>query len=116
MRKITLYSALSLDGYVSRPDGNIDWLNSFPNPENQDFGYAAFIQTIDTTLMGNKTYQQVLSFDVPFPYPDKKNYVFTRRKDYKDTEFVEFVSEDPAGFVYDLKRRDGGGIWCIGGG
>lgn len=116
MRKITLFSALSLDGHVARVDGNIDWLTSFPNPENLDFGYAEFIRTVDTTLMGNKTYQQVISFDIPFPYADKKNFVFTRSKDYADTEFVQFVSGDPAGFVHDLKQGAGGDIWCIGGG
>lgn len=111
-----MFSALSLDGYVARADGNIDWLTSFPNPEKLDFGYGAFIKTIDVTLMGNKTYQQVISFDIPFPYADKKNFVFTRRKDQVNTEFVEFVSEDPAGFVHDLKQGAGGDIWCIGGG
>jgi len=111
-----LFSALSLDGYVARPDGNIDWLTSFPNPEKLDYGYAAFIGTVDTTLMGNKTYQLILSFDMPFPYRGKKNFVFTRQKDRTDTEFVEFVSEDPAGFIHDLKQGAGGDIWCIGGG
>jgi dihydrofolate reductase len=68
--------------------------------------------------MGNKTYQLVMSFDIPFPYPDKRNFVFTRKKEQADTEFVQFVSEDPAGFVRDLKQatEDGGGIWLIGGG
>jgi len=116
MRKIILFSALSLDGYVARVDGNIDWLTSFPNPEKLDYGYDAFIRDVDTTLMGNKTYQQVISFDIPFPYTGKKNFVFTRRNDQADTEFVQFVSKDPAAFVYDLKRADGGNIWCIGGG
>lgn len=116
MRKITLFSAMSLDGYVARPDGNIDWLIGFPNPEKLDYGYADFLAGIDTTLMGNKTYQQILTFDMPFPYPDKKNYVFTRSDGYADTTFVQFVSQDIAGFVYNLKRQPGGNIWLIGGG
>jgi len=116
MRKITLYSAMSLDGYVARPDGNIDWLTGFPNPLNLDFGYAEFLAGIDTTLMGNKTYTQVLGFDMPFPYQDKKNFVFTRTAGHPTAEFVEFVSGDIAGFVRDLKQQTGGDIWLIGGG
>jgi dihydrofolate reductase len=105
-----------MDGFIARPDGNIDWLNNFPNPENLDFGYSEFIQSVDTTLMGNTTYQLVMSFDMPFPYPDKKNYVFTRWKKHADTEFVQFVSEDPAAFVRKLQGQPGGDIWLIGGG
>ena len=116
MRKITLYSAMSLDGYIARPDGNIDWLNNYPNPENLDYGYTQFIGGIDTTLMGNKTYQLVLSFDIPWPYPDKTNYVFTRSSAHTDTEYVRFISGDIVAFVKSLQQQPGGSIWLIGGG
>lgn len=112
MRKITLYSAISLDGFVARPDGNIDWLNNFPNPEENDFGYAAFIAGVDITIWGNKTYKQIMGMNVPFPYPDKKNYIFTRTPGLAPTEYVTFVSGDIAGFVRELE----GHIWLVGGG
>lgn len=107
---------MSLDGYVAKPDGNIDWLTGFPNPRNLDFGYAEFLAGIDTTLMGHKTYTQVLGFDLPFPYSDKKNYVFTRTDSRPPAEFVNFVSGDIPGFVLELKQQTGGDIWLIGGG
>jgi len=116
MRKITLYSALSLDGFIAAADGSIDWLEqaSF-QLEGEDFGYRAFYDTIDTTLQGHKTYQQVLSFNLPFPYAGKKNYVFSRSP-RPEAAHVAFVQEDPVAFVRQLKVQKGRDIWLIGGG
>jgi dihydrofolate reductase len=116
MRKITLYSALSVDGFIAAADGNIDWLhNEAYALEGEDFGYGAFYASIDTTLQGNKTYRQVASFDVPFPYAGKTNYVFSRSSQ-PAAEHVVFVQEDLVTFVRQLKVQAGGGIWLVGGG
>lgn len=116
MRKIILYIAASTDGYIARPDGNIDWLQDKKyNIPDEDFGYTAFLQTIDTTLMGHRTYKEVMGFDMPFPYPDFKNYVFSR-SDQEDTEFVSFVKDDVVDFIEKLKEQPGKDIWLIGGG
>ena len=78
MKKLILYSAASIDNFITRAGGETDWLDS---PEYsipvEDFGYREFYDSIDTILMGNTTYKQLLSFNMPFPYPDKKNYVFS---------------------------------------
>lgn len=116
MRKLICYIAATADGFIARPDGNIDWLTSLPDPVDDDYGYAEFLSGIDTTLMGNATYKEVLGFGEPFPYPDLKNYVFTRESNAPATEFVEFVSDDIAAFVRDLKQQSGKDIWLIGGG
>ncbi len=79
-------------------------------------GYNLFQKTIDTTLMGNNTYRMIRGFDVPFPYPDKTNYVFSRSKKNKDTEFVTFITGDIPNFIKQLKREKGQDIWLIGGG
>lgn len=117
MREVILYSAASLDNFIARPDGGIDWLH-YPEYEvpGEDYGYHDFYNTIDTTLMGNNTYKMVLGFDVPFPYPEKTNYVFTHSQEYKNTEYVSFISEDIAGFVKELKTKPGKDIWLVGGG
>ncbi|EJF11207.1 MULTISPECIES: dihydrofolate reductase family protein [Pontibacter] len=116
MRKIILYIAASTDGFIARPDGNIDWLHDKKyNIPDEDFGYTAFLQTIDTTLMGRKTYQQVMGFDMPFPYPDLKNYVFSR-SEQQDTEHVSFVKNAVVDFIEKLKEQPGKDIWLIGGG
>jgi dihydrofolate reductase len=115
MRKIKLYIAMSLDGYIAKSDGNIDFLESIPNPKQLDFGYAEFLASVDTTLMGNATYQKILSFNIPFPYSDKKNYVFSRNTS-GETEFVKFINHDIIDFIRALKQQSGKDIWLIGGG
>ncbi len=115
MRTLILYVATSLDGKIAKPDGDVKWLESLPNPEQDDYGYADFYKSIDTTVMGHNTYKEILGFDIPFPYQDKKNFVITRNKDLKDTEHVSFVSDDPVGFMKELKAASGGPIWLVGG-
>ena len=61
MPQFVLYIATTLDGYIARPDGRIDWLNSFEAGE-EDYGYSAFYATIDALIMGATTYEQVLGF------------------------------------------------------
>ncbi|MCC9137058.1 dihydrofolate reductase family protein [Pontibacter silvestris] len=116
MRKIVLYIAASLDGYIARSNGNIDWLHDekYTIPD-EDFGYSAFMKTIDTTLMGHSTYKEILSFDAPFPYLDTKNFVFSRSLK-QNTEDVEFINNDAAEFIKQLKQQPGKDIWLIGGG
>jgi len=117
MRQVILYIAASLDNYIARRDGNVDWLSSpeFLIPD-EDYGYNNFYPTIDTTLMGNSTYRFILDQDVPFPYPDKTNYVFSHSAKNRDTEFVRFISQDPVDFVRQLKQETGEDIWLVGGG
>ncbi|MCB0620609.1 MAG: dihydrofolate reductase [Saprospiraceae bacterium] len=116
MRKIRLYIAISLDGWIAKPDGDVAWLDQIPTPEGEDYGYAEFYAGIDTTLMGFNTYREVLGFGIPFPYPDKTNYVFTRQTDQADTEHVKFITADPATFLRELRTGPGADIWLIGGG
>lgn len=68
MRKVKLYIATSLDGYIARKDGALDWLDNIPHPENEDYGYQEFYDSIDTVIMGRGTYEVVLGFDVDWPY------------------------------------------------
>jgi len=116
MKKVIIYAATSLDGMIAKADGSVDWLDELPNPEQLDYGYFDFYDTIDATIMGNKTYQQVLGFDVPFPYKGKKNYVLTRNTSLTKDENVEFISKDPIDIIRNLKESDGKDIWLIGGG
>ncbi|MET3880322.1 dihydrofolate reductase family protein [Chitinophaga sp. OAE865] len=116
MKKLKAYIAVSLDGFIADHEGKIDWLTGFPNPENTDYGYADFLATIDTTLMGNSTYKEVLILSETFPYPDKTNYVFTRDSTLTDTPFVKFISRDVTEFITHLKKQTGKDIWLVGGG
>jgi len=111
MRKIKLYIASSLDSYIARESGDIDWLFT-----NEDYGYAKFYDSIDTILVGRKTYDQSLKFD-EYPYKGRKVYVFTRRIDgKKNTPYVEYIDEDIPAFVKHLLQSVGKDIWLLGGG
>lgn len=108
MRTVNLFIATSLDGYIARKNGEVDWLFT-----DQDYGYTAFFDGIETLLMGRRTYEQVLTFG-EYPYGAKEAYVFSRVQRDR-TEHVNFVAEEPATFVRDLKGRPGGDIWLVGG-
>ena len=109
MRKITLYIASSLDGYVARENGDIDWL-----PQSDISGYEEFYKTIDVVIMGKITYDQILTFG-EYPYKDKKSYVFTRNNTLTNDGNVEFISNLDK-FVKDILLNLDGNIWLVGGG
>jgi dihydrofolate reductase len=113
MRKLILYSAVSLDGFIARLDGEIDWL--FQGQEGQDYGYNAFSQSVDTVIMGGKTFRQVLGFGDPFPYEDKNCYVYTRDVSLS-FESAIFIHHDLIEHTKKLKSQEGKNIWLIGGG
>ncbi len=71
---------MSFNGKIAKKDGTVAWLDAIPHPEGEDYGYADFYEGIGTTIMGYATYHQVINFDIPFPYPDKTNYVLTRKR------------------------------------
>ncbi len=66
--KNSVFIATSLDGYIADKNGGINWLNSVPNPNNDDMGYIEFTSNIDALVMGRKTFETVMGFDVPWPY------------------------------------------------
>ncbi|HDZ17627.1 hypothetical protein LCGC14_1469510 [marine sediment metagenome] len=109
MRKIILYIATSLDNFIAKKDGNVDWLF-----HDKDYGYNNFYESIDTTLMGNNTYKQVSGLG-EFPYKEKCNYVFTRSRNINRAPFVKFFNENVKSFVEELKNQSGKNIWLIGG-
>ncbi len=113
MRKIVLYIASSLDGYIARKNGGVDWLDDF-NDTGEDYGYYKFYDSIDVTLMGNKTYKTSISLG-DFPYKDKKNYVFTKQNIIPQADYVEFINKNIEVFATDLKTQKGKDIWLIGG-
>lgn len=109
MRKIILFIAASLDGYIARESGEIDWLFT-----DQDYGYTDFSAQVDTLIMGNKTYQQVLSFD-EYPYEDKEVFVFSKTQSGTTHNQAKFVNSNWVNFTKTLRQSHGGNIWLVGG-
>ncbi len=107
-KKITLYIATSSDGFIATKDGSVAWLNKYNNL-GEEYGYTQFIKGIDTVIMGNTTYEQILGFDCDYPYKNQKGYVFAN-KIGKD-ENVTFINGD----VKEFSEKLEGNIWLIGG-
>jgi dihydrofolate reductase len=112
-RPLTLYIAASLDGYIARPDGDISWLSMVEAPP-EDYGYADFIQTVDTIVLGRKTYDKVLSFGIPWPHHGRKCYVLSKTRTGSD-ENVTFFGGDIGDLIAQIRRSPGLGIYCDGG-
>ena len=112
-RKLCLFIAMSLDGYISKPDGDISFLDEM-NQEGEDYGYTAYIESVDTILLGRKTYDKILSMGVDSPYGDREVYVLTRNAREHSGKTV-FYSDDLRALVYDLKNKPGKNIYCDGG-
>lgn len=108
-RRLKLFIAASLDGFIARKDGSIDWLFT-----DADYGYRDFFSSIDTVLVGRKTYEKSLAFFQDASFSAKLCYVFTRKAGGKAGR-VCFMSGDIAEFTKGLKDEPGSDIWLVGG-
>ncbi len=115
MRKIKLYIATSLDGYIATPDGDLDWLTQYPNPYKSNYGYEEFHQTVDTVIMGGRTYHSILCMDVLWPYKGKETYIVTRHSSNNEQN-IRFITEQVIENITQLKEKEGKDIWLVGGG
>jgi len=108
----------SLDGYIASPDGSYAWLErATRSAKGDDFGMGKFFASIDTVIMGRKTWQVALKHGMnKTGFPKMKNYVFSRRLLPGTRHGVEFVAGDPHAFIARLKRQPGKDIWLCGGG
>jgi len=112
-----VYVATSLDGYIADKEGGIDWLESIPNPDHDDFGWEKFIERIDALVMGKKTFETVLGFGVEWPYP-KKVFVLSHNKDIVPEKLKSKVKEiqgTPKEIVADLNTKGYKNLYIDGG-
>ena len=114
--KIIAYLAASLDGYIADTNGSIDWLNSLPNPDESNFGFADFLNSIDAILMGANTFRTVKSIDL---WPNKKP-VFVPGNSIKEIpegyqEKFGILSGDLTIILQDLEQKGFNRIYADGG-
>lgn len=112
-RKVILYIASSIDGYIAKPNDNLDFL-SIVEQEGQDYGYAEFIKTVDAVIVGRKTYDKVIAMGFDFPHADKDAYIITR-KPRPTIGSVKFYTGNLKSLVTKLKSKNGKNIFCDGG-
>jgi dihydrofolate reductase len=114
-RKIIVHIGTSADGYIARPDGDLEWLTSRPAPPGF-YGMSAFMKSVDTKLLGRKTYEMSLRLGARFD-SGSRTIVFSRHAPPADAPSgVEFVNGDIGPFVSRLREHPGKDIWLMGGG
>lgn len=121
--RVTVHMAASLDGFIARKNGSVDWLETsdeFAGGETMEPGFVEeFLKTIDCYVMGSRTYETALRFEAQglgWPYGDKPTFVLTSRDLPRVRETVELYSGDLATLVNDRLRPSFGSIWVVGGG
>lgn len=115
MRRTTLFIAMSEDGFIAGPDDDLDFLNTIQD-EGEDFGYAEFLEGIDTVIVGRRTYDVVIGMGYPY-HPDKEVFILTRSAGARENDppSVRRWSNGPVELVEQLRSREGLGIYCDGG-
>ena len=118
MRKVIYSVGASLDGYIAAPDGSVDWLDrATSKAKGEDFGMATFFKSIDTVLMGRKTYEHAIKLGMgKAGYPGMKNYIFSRTSPPGSRDGVEFVNARLTDVIKKLRKESGKHIWLCGGG
>lgn len=116
MRKVSLFIAMSLDGYIADSKGGVDWLKGQGDDNENVDAYSEFVKNIDTILMGWNTYYQIVTELSPqeWVYNDFTTYVITHNE-HVSSEKIQFVNINPGSLVKRLKEEDGKDIWICGG-
>ena len=109
-RKVILGLGISLDGYIARPDGSVDFL-FMP----KDYSMGPFFKTIDTCVLGRKTYDDGLKMGGSFS-GSMKNYVFSKTLPPGERNGITFTNESPGAVIAAIRKQPGKHIWLMGGG
>ena len=121
--RVTIHMAASLDGFIARKDGSVDWLETSDTFEGGDTMspefVAEFLKTIDCYVMGSRTYETALEFEAKglgWSYGDKPTFILTSRELRKTRDTVEFYSGGLARLVDERLKPNFRSIWFVGGG
>ncbi|MCL1668296.1 dihydrofolate reductase family protein [Elizabethkingia ursingii] len=112
-RKLILYISYSLDGYIAQSGDDLSFLEKVQR-EGEDYGYNDFTATVDTVIMGRRTYDWILNQGVDFPHQDKESYIITRTERPSENG-VNFYNGNLRDLIVKLKSENGKNIFCDGG-
>jgi len=112
-RKLILYIAMSVDGYIADCNEDLSFL-SIVEKDGEDYGYSDFVNTIDTVIIGRKTFDKIVSMGYPNPHPDKNVYIITRTEKPSFDNY-QYYTGSLTELVHSLKQETGKHIYCDGG-
>jgi dihydrofolate reductase len=112
-RKVVLYISMSLDGYIATKGNSLEFL-SIVEQEGEDYGYSNFVKSVDTVIIGRKTYDKVIELGYEYPHTDKDVFIITRTERPSIGNFKFFTGELTQ-LVKSLKNQSGKNIYCDGG-
>lgn len=116
MKKVSLFIAMSLDGYIADSKGSVNWMSGHGNDDDNYDAYSEFVKDIDTVIMGWNTYHQIVTELSPdeWVYNDLATYVVTHNPK-TSSDKIRFTNESPVELVKKLREESGRGIWICGG-
>ena len=121
--RVTIHMAASLDGFIARRDGSVDWLETSDRFDGGEVmapeSVAEFLRTIDCYVMGSRTYETALGFEargLGWPYGEQATFVLTRRELRRARSTVEFYAGDLQRLVEERLKPNFRSIWFVGGG
>lgn len=116
MKKISLFIAMSLDGYIADSKGSVDWLSGQGSDDDNVDAYSEFVKNIDTVIMGWNTYHQIVTELTPdeWVYSDLTTYVVTHNAK-ASSDKIHFINENPVLLLRKLREESGKDIWICGG-
>lgn len=111
-----VYIATSIDGYIAKKDGGLDWLNEVPNPDKSDFGFSNFMDSIDAIIMGRNTFEIVLSFG-EWPYNKPVFVLSNTLKTVPDNlkNKAEILTGTPEFIIREMNSRNYFNLYIDGG-
>lgn len=112
-RKVILYIASSLDGYIAKPNDDLSFL-SIVQQDGEDYGYADFVKSVDTVILGRKTYDWVMTQVPEFPHADKNSFIITRTS-RPSVGKTSFYTDNLKDLILKLKSEQGKNIFIDGG-
>ena len=112
-RKVVVFIAMSLDGFIAKLDGDIGFL-SVVEQKGEDYGYSEFSKSVDTVIIGRKTYDHVIEMGYDYPHQDKDVYILSR-SDRQEKGLSKYFKGSLKGLVEELKGHRGKNIYCDGG-
>lgn len=117
MKKTILYIAVSLDGYIADHNGSVDWIKGQDDSVEPEDTFTPFFDSVDTVIMGKRTYDQVVTELSPnhWPYTGATTFVITHDNERIDTEHIRFCNTSACRLVNELRQQSGKNIWVCGG-